>query len=683
MSDPLNLDSEALLETQMLRINRLCNKFEAGWQSGQPPLLEQVLGELTVAERPAALRDLLPLEIEYRQRAGETVQLADYAERFPDANRDWLASLFGVTRVSGTMPAALLQVPEKLGDYQILDRIGGGGMGTVYKALHVRMGRIVALKVLRPEIQQNPMLIQRFNREVRAAARLNHPHIVAALDAREQDGLHFLVTEFITGLDLEQTVRSRGPLPVAAAVDCILQAARGLEYAHRQGVLHRDIKPANLLRDERGMVKILDMGLARLEADTGHTATELTNSGMVLGTAAYMAPEQARDVRQADARSDIYSLGCTLYYLLTGRQAFSGATALDTVLSHLSQPIPPLTTADSQFPPELERIFVQMVAKNPQDRFQTAAEVIAALEQLSLPPQTTPTTTTVPKFDSINSSFPGDTLKIVASAGSTTPDLLSRPVRPRTAFRWWTGGLAVLMLMGMAITALVLFPRGSTLQPDNRQFALSFNGASSFVAVPTLNPTAGETYTLEAIVEPTGHRLSNVISWLGPDWMAIYLDRENWGLARRLQGNSHLILSDQSATLHKKVHLAGIFRNSELQLFVDGKHAASQIATFALPETEGGLYIGGVPSNKLPAGQNDRFFNGRIYAVRISRGIRYSASFQPPRTFKSDTQTLALYQFGDGQGTTVKDESGNGHNAHLSDAEWILDELPRSGRRPN
>lgn len=675
MSEPRDLDSEDLLETQMLRINRLCNQFEAGWKSGQPSPLEQVLGELTVTERPAALRDLLPLEIEYRQRAGETVKVADYVDRFPDANPDWLASLFADTRVGDAVAEAPLPVPEKLGDYQIIDRIGGGGMGTVYKALHVRMGRIVALKVLRPEIQQNPVLIQRFNREVRAAARLTHPNIVAALDAREQDGLHFLITEFIAGLDLEQTVRAHGRLPMAAAVDCILQAARGLDYAHRQGVVHRDIKPANLLRDERGVVKILDMGLARLDADAGNTALELSNSGMVLGTAAYMAPEQARDVRQADARSDIYSLGCTLFYLLTGRPAFSGATALDTVLSHIREPIPALTSVDASFPPELERIFAQMVAKNIQDRFQTAAEVIAALERLQLPLETEQTAVSGRESAAIDSGSP--TLSIKASQSGTPHRSGHTGLNgPRVNSRMWIAGLVALMLLGIIVTTVIVF-RGTNPPPtDNRQFALSFNGTSSYVAAPTLQPMAGQTYTLEAIVEPNGSRLSNVISWLGPDWMALYLDREqkSWGLARRLQGESHLIVTDRPAELNTTVHLAGIFHGGDLQLFVDGKRSASQTAAFLLPETAGGLYIGGVPASKLPADQNDRFFDGRIHAVKISRGMRYTRGFQPPPALETDSQTLALYRFNAGQGTIVKDDSGHGHDAQIYDAEWTRDE---------
>ena len=694
MSERREPNPEFLTEAQLLRINRLCNEFEASWRSGRPLALEQVVVLLSPVERQTALRDLISLEIEYRQSAGETVRSADYSERFPDVDGEWLAGLIRVNSVAGnqvidvtvndapptadqlhlkTMPVAgregagsysVSGVPEKLGDYQIIGVIGSGGMGTVYKALHVRMGRVVALKVLRPELQQNSMLLQRFDREVRAAARLTHPHIVAALDAREQDGIHFLVTEFIAGLDLEMTVRSQGKLQVETAVDCILQAARGLDYAHQQGVVHRDIKPGNLLRDERGVVKILDMGLASLRDDTGHLASTLTNSGMFLGTAAYMAPEQARDVRNADARSDIYSLGCTLYYLLTGRQAFVGATALDTIMSHLSQPIPALTSGDLRFSPALERVFARMVAKDPNDRYQTAAELMTELEGLVPRPES--------RHDAIRerNTDSSDVGSRQAASRGKSASSEPRANRSAAASRIRFAGFVGLILLGVVMTWLVVNQRTGSKPIDGGSMALSFNGNSSYVVVPDFHPVAGETYTLEAIVQPVGNRLGNVISWLGPDWMAIYHNQGNWGLARRVQEESHVIQFEQPVTSQQPVHLAGIFRGGELQLFVNGTSGPTQPVTFALPETEGGLYIGGVLPSRLPADQNDRFFDGKIHAVRVSRGVRYSSPFQPPTTLKSDSRTLALYSFNSGSGDTVADESGHGHVAHIRAATW-------------
>jgi eukaryotic-like serine/threonine-protein kinase len=270
-----------------------------------------------------------------------------------------------------------------LGNYILLDKLGQGGMGMVLKAEHRRMKRVVALKVLSPAITKTPAILKRFQREVEAAARLEHVNIVRAYDADEHRGVHFLVMEYVEGQDLATLVSENGPLAARDAVDQVVQAAWGLAYAHEQGIVHRDIKPSNLLLDKNGTIKILDMGLARINAATAEHVSELTGAGAVMGTIDYMAPEQALNTKLADGRADQYSLGCTLFFLLTGRRMYAGESAIQTVLAHREAPIPSLSEFRPDLPPELDAIFRRMVAKKPEDRYPSLAQLIEELTALS------------------------------------------------------------------------------------------------------------------------------------------------------------------------------------------------------------------------------------------------------------------------------------------------------------
>lgn len=270
-----------------------------------------------------------------------------------------------------------------LGSYVILDKLGAGGMGTVYKAQHRRMKRVVALKVLPTAKMTKSSMVERFQREVEAAAKLDHPNIVTAHDADDNRGLHYLVMEYVDGFDLAYLVERCGRLP-SDSVDWIIQAAKGLEYAHNQGVVHRDIKPANLLLDTNGTVKILDMGLARFDEQADGSEDEasgLTQMGEIMGTLDFMSPEQAEDTRRADARADIYSLGCTLYYLLTAQYLYSEDSVLKKLLAHRTKPIPSLRSTCPDVSEPLDLFFQKMVAKSPDERPQTMGAVIEELQE--------------------------------------------------------------------------------------------------------------------------------------------------------------------------------------------------------------------------------------------------------------------------------------------------------------
>ena len=271
----------------------------------------------------------------------------------------------------------------RIGNYEVLDRLGAGGMGSVFKARHLRMKRVVALKTLSLDFARTEQFLQRFQREVETVARLTHPNIVMAFDADECETGPFLVMEFVDGRDLAGEVQQGGPLSAAEALDCLLQSARGLEYAHAQGIVHRDIKPANLLRDAAGVVKVADLGLARLTGpDSGGVDTSITRAGGVVGTMDYMPPEQAVDATTIDHRADIYALGGTLHYLLTGRPPFTGTSIMALLLAHQNGPIPSLVAARPDVPAGLDDLFRRMLAKRPDDRVQTMTEVVQALEAI-------------------------------------------------------------------------------------------------------------------------------------------------------------------------------------------------------------------------------------------------------------------------------------------------------------
>ncbi len=271
-----------------------------------------------------------------------------------------------------------------LGNYLLVGRLGAGGMGEVYKAVHRRLKRVAALKRLPESVASHPAALLRFQRESEVMARLNHPNVVAVYDAGESAGHPYLVMEFLEGDDLWRRVQDRGPMAVDEAVDAVIQAARGVGAAHDRGIIHRDIKPSNLLMDASGIVKVLDLGLARVVEEADRSTIEgLTQDGVVMGTPGYMAPEQIDDSRQADHRSDVYSLGCTLHFLLTGSPPYPAPTTTERLLAHTRRPIPSLRQARSDVPEALDLAFTRMLAKAPEDRLQTMADVIALLEGIA------------------------------------------------------------------------------------------------------------------------------------------------------------------------------------------------------------------------------------------------------------------------------------------------------------
>jgi len=355
---------------------------------------------------PAA--DLLNLLRAHRLlEADRLEQIARVSGRYSDPRalakdliqRGWLTA-FQVNK--------LLQGKGKdlvLGQYVLLERLGQGGMGEVFKARHCSLDRIVALKVIRRDLTSKPEAVRRFHREIQSVAKLSHPNIVMAFDANQVGEIHYLAMEFVEGTDLGRLVKAKGPMKLREACDAIRQGAMGLQHAFERGLVHRDIKPTNLLRaTQGGLVKLLDMGLARLqEADAdedssvnpiananAHAASLQTQAGRILGTPDYIAPEQARNSHTVDIRADLYSLGCTFYYVLLGWPPFPGGSSIEKLVRHQTETPKPVEQIRSEVPPAVGAVIRKLLAKRPEERYQSPGELAAALATVSGAPRATP-----------------------------------------------------------------------------------------------------------------------------------------------------------------------------------------------------------------------------------------------------------------------------------------------------
>jgi serine/threonine protein kinase len=416
-----------------------CSECQAAMETWEEVAVPK-LGGLVAAARGEAVAD--PLLQKLLARA-KSIPLPDTT---PDRTR--------LTRsVAEPAPGQLI------GQYELLELIGRGGMGAVYKAFHRRMKRTVALKLLPQGIFAGAEMRGRFDREIETAAKLTHPNIVTAYDAGEDRDLVFLVMEFVDGPDLARRVQQQGALPVTQAVRYICQAARGLGHAHAAGVIHRDVKPANLLLAPDGTVKVSDLGLAKLLAeqesrgkgeqgeessDSGSMVSSSspalllssspapTKAGRALGTVGYMAPEQGLNPAQSDHRADVYSLGCSLFYLLTGNPPYPGSTTLEILCAHRDQPIPDIATLRAECPPALAVVVQRMLAKRPEERYASMSEVITALER-AMPDHATHLTSTS------------------ASIAEPGPDTRAALPRRRHVHRRWIG-------VALAIAATILLP---------------------------------------------------------------------------------------------------------------------------------------------------------------------------------------------------------------------------------
>jgi tRNA A-37 threonylcarbamoyl transferase component Bud32 len=418
MSEALAKDAPSLPGALARRVDQVCDRFEAAWKAAgcmeQRPRIEDYVRDVPEPEHSALLRELLVLEMAQRGRAGETLRLEDYQARFPTLEPQWLASVrqegcSAEPAASGewtnpppavTPPAdctqevyEFLAPPQepgelgRLGPYRVVQVLGVGGMGVVFQAEDLQLKRRVALKVMRPGVLASALARQRFLREAQTCAAIDHEHIVTLLQVGEDRGVPYLAMQLLQGETLEERLKREVKLSPAEVLRIGREIATGLAAAHERGLIHRDIKPANIWLETlpgagepsgpRWRVKILDFGLARAFGGEAH----LTQSGTIVGTPSYMAPEQAEG-GAVDPRSDLFGLGCVLYRLCTGQLPFKGATTMAVLRSlELEQPQPP-HLLNLEVPRPLSDLILKLLAKRAEDRYPSARTVVETLEAI-------------------------------------------------------------------------------------------------------------------------------------------------------------------------------------------------------------------------------------------------------------------------------------------------------------
>ncbi len=382
---------------------------------------------------------------------------------------DEVLTVYQAKRFLSNKPHGLL-----VGRYIILDRIGSGSMGRVYKAHHQMMDRVVAIKIIAPEISSNQKVVARFQREMKLVGRLDHPNVVRAFDADQINKVLYIVMEYVPGLSLGERLK-QGPIPPAEMFEYASQAALGLAHAHEQGMVHRDIKPSNMLLTADRKIKVLDLGLGVLmEAD--NNATFATADGIAVGTVDYMSPEQALG-REVDGRSDLFSLGCAMYHLMTGKLAFPGESPIDRLGRRLTAKPFPITDLIPDFPAPAVRVLDKLTATKPQDRFATAREASEALQSVlrprSRPAAARPSVSQVETSNPEQAPNPLESIVITPPALSAAPTPLARQV-PAVAGKFslpsWFVPLAaaaehrpIALLAGVVAVQLLIFGAGFVL----------------------------------------------------------------------------------------------------------------------------------------------------------------------------------------------------------------------------
>ncbi len=664
---------DLLSPEEMVWVNLWCDRYEQKWREGETQLadfLQLVNPRHTQSAFRALCLELIAIDSQKRHRLNYECSPDYYQAQFSELNQQDITQVVN----EATMDDAIegiepLTINQQLGDYGIKEHIASGGMGDVYRAEHRLMRRQVAIKLLSARSVNDVTLQRRFLREVRALAKLSHPNVISAFDARLEGELLYLVTEWIQGEDLSQRTARSGPLPCREALGYIRQAALGLQYAHSQGIIHRDVKPSNLLLDQHGTVKVLDLGLSRLLYDENENSSEaITQSMHLLGTVSYMSPEQARSPLSSDRRSDIYSLGCTLFYLLTGKPPFSGKTVVEIIYSHERDPIPNVPGAINSVDSETTRLLQSMLAKKPQDRPGSMEEVSQRLTQI------------LDGTDSVTLSTPRDFPKSLAPS---TP-------RKQLARRKLTIGKilgTILFVLAFAIWAKYSnhkkFRDQEEVTPAVAQIdansGISMNGASSYGQIADFDIPLPDSVLIEASY--TANRATtgpaNLVMWTGPRNFGLFIDPENrWGVSFSDQESSSLYTSDEVALVGKQQLIAARYDSGSIALFIDGHEVPTNRRRYAMVAREATFCFGGMPDGLFPLDEGTRFLAGRLHRLRVSTGYLPIPSSSIHELVNQPGSTIALIQFSETEGKYALDESNQKRDIELH-------EMPSASRSSN
>lgn len=638
---------DSLPPDRMLEVNRYCDQFEKLWNDSRSASLSDFVQTVDCTDkktRETLIEELVTLDIQYRRKYGMPVDRNVYERDYPSLPSYIVENLANCT-IANLIEVIQFEPGQQLGDYVVEALAGRGGMGQVYRARHSLMARQVAIKLLQQNNYQDPISQKRFEREVQSLASLSHPNIVTAFDARNIDGNLCLVTEWVEGATLSDTVKSRGPLPAPEVIEIGIQAAQGLLYAHNAGVIHRDVKPSNLLIDVNRQVKILDVGIARLCAEKENASTEeqLTQSHHLMGTAEFLAPEQARSPHRAGAASDIYSLGCTLFYLLSGQTAYAGDSPIDIIFKHANSPTPVLSELSlmPSIPTQLSKLVQRMMDKNPDCRPASMAEVVEVLSELREPGGTTSSAA-----ENLRRQLPFGLLSLTAAGVGIV------------LFGWWI--------------ATSVIQSGSAAAQRPRALGVRFDGLTSYATVQNFDIPVDGTAMIEAVVTPRdGPWPANIVTWTGSDSLVLFTyNSQRWGAASLHDGESQLVVSNQKIGIDKTTIVAARRRGSDITLWLDGQPVTTRPLEYQIQSSTTALCFGGIPHGLFPNRDSERFFTGDIHRIRLSASPLPNPA-STPEEMSREKSTVALFEFLEAAGDSTTDSTQFQWIAELVNADWI------------